>query len=155
MQTLELTEFGKILSEELSGGLRQRILIAMTIACDVDLMYLTSLRIGLDPVGRRRVWNELIRLKEEEGRTIVLTTHYMDEAEALSDEHAIIDHRAGDGKGDSGGSAIQASELEDKGRRRGRVFGHRARIVWEGDQGRQPAEALCGRRDRGDSAERR
>jgi ABC-2 type transport system ATP-binding protein len=91
MQTLELTEFGRVHSEELSGGLRQRILIAMTIACDVDLMFLDEPTIGLDPVGRRRVWNELIRLKEEEGRTIVLTTHYMDEAEALSDELAIID----------------------------------------------------------------
>ncbi len=92
LQTLELTEFAKVHSEELSGGLRQRILIAMTIACDVDLMFLDEPTIGLDPVGRRKVWNELIRLKEEEEKSIVLSTHYMDEAEALSDELAIIDH---------------------------------------------------------------
>ena len=92
LETLELSEFAKVHSEELSGGLRQRILIAMTIACDVDLMFLDEPTIGLDPVGRRKVWNELIRLKEEEGRSIVLSTHYMDEAEALSDELAIIDH---------------------------------------------------------------
>ena len=92
LNTLELTEFAKVHSEELSGGLRQRILIAMTIACDVDLMFLDEPTIGLDPVGRRKVWNELIRLKEEERRSIVLSTHYMDEAEALSDELAIIDH---------------------------------------------------------------
>jgi ABC-2 type transport system ATP-binding protein len=91
MKTLDLTEFAKVRSEELSGGLRQRILIAMTIACDVDLMFLDEPTIGLDPLGRRKVWNELIRLKEEEGRTIVLTTHYMDEAEAISDELVIID----------------------------------------------------------------
>jgi ABC-2 type transport system ATP-binding protein len=63
----------------------------MTIACDVDLMFLDEPTIGLDPVGRRKVWNELIRLKREEKKTIVLTTHYMDEAEALSDELAIVD----------------------------------------------------------------
>ena len=92
LATLELDEFAKVHSEELSGGLRQRILIAMTIACDVELMFLDEPTIGLDPVGRRKVWNELIRLKQEEGKTIVLSTHYMDEAEALSDELAIIDH---------------------------------------------------------------
>jgi ABC-2 type transport system ATP-binding protein len=92
LETLELGEYAKVHSEELSGGLRQRILIAMTIACDVELMFLDEPTIGLDPVGRRKVWNELIRLKQEEGKTIVLSTHYMDEAEALSDELAIIDH---------------------------------------------------------------
>jgi ABC-2 type transport system ATP-binding protein len=92
IDTLELTEYAKVHSEELPGGLRQRILIAMTIACDAELIFLDEPTIGLDPVGRRRVWNELIRLKREEGRTVVLTTHYMDEAEALSDELAII-HR--------------------------------------------------------------
>jgi len=92
LDTLELGDYAKVHSEELSGGLRQRILIGMTIACDVELMFLDEPTIGLDPVGRRKVWNELIRLKQEEGKTIVLSTHYMDEAEALSDEPAIIDH---------------------------------------------------------------
>jgi ABC-2 type transport system ATP-binding protein len=91
LRTLDLSEVAKVNSEELSGGLRQRILIAMTIACNVELMFLDEPTIGLDPVGRRKVWNELIRLKREEKRTIVLTTHYMDEAESLSDELAIVD----------------------------------------------------------------
>jgi ABC-2 type transport system ATP-binding protein len=91
LKTLDLENVGKVHSEELSGGLRQRILIAMTIVCDVDLMFLDEPTIGLDPVGRRKVWGELIRLKNDLGRTIVLTTHYMDEAEALSDELAIMD----------------------------------------------------------------
>jgi ABC-2 type transport system ATP-binding protein len=91
LKTVELSQVAGVHSEDLSGGLRQRILIAMTIACDVELMFLDEPTIGLDPVGRRRVWNELIRLKKDEGRTIVLTTHYMDEAESLSDELAIVD----------------------------------------------------------------
>lgn len=91
LEKLDLLEFRKVHSEDLSGGLRQRILIAMTIACDAEILFLDEPTIGLDPLGRRRVWDELIRLKREEGRTIVLTTHYMDEAEALSDELVIID----------------------------------------------------------------
>jgi ABC-2 type transport system ATP-binding protein len=91
LKTVELSEVASVHSEELSGGLRQRILVAMTLACDVDLMFLDEPTIGLDPLGRRKVWNELIRLKREESKTIVLTTHYMDEAESLSDELAIVD----------------------------------------------------------------
>jgi ABC-2 type transport system ATP-binding protein len=91
LKTLDLDSVGRVHSEELSGGLRQRILIAMTIVCDVELMFLDEPTIGLDPLGRRKVWEELIRLKNEERRTIVLTTHYMDEAESLSDNLAIID----------------------------------------------------------------
>lgn len=91
LRTIELEEVASVHSEELSGGLRQRILIAMTIASDAELMFLDEPTIGLDPVGRRKVWNELIRLKRDEGKTIVLTTHYMDEAEALSDGLAIVD----------------------------------------------------------------
>jgi ABC-2 type transport system ATP-binding protein len=91
LDKLDLREFRKVHSEDLSGGLRQRILIAMTIACDVEILFLDEPTIGLDPIGRRRVWNELIRLKREQGKTIVLTTHYMDEAEALSDELVIVE----------------------------------------------------------------
>ncbi len=91
LRTLDLQGVGRVHSEELSGGLRQRILIAMTIVCDVELIFLDEPTIGLDPLGRRKVWEELIRLKNEEGKTIVLTTHYMDEAESLSDQLAIID----------------------------------------------------------------
>jgi len=91
LETLELMEVQNVRSEDLSGGMKQRVLIAMAIACDAELIFLDEPTIGLDPVSRRKVWDELIRLKTKEDRTIVLTTHYMDEAEALSDELAIID----------------------------------------------------------------
>jgi ABC-2 type transport system ATP-binding protein len=91
LKKLDLEEFKRVHSEDLSGGLRQRILIAMTVACEAEVLFLDEPTIGLDPLGRRKVWNELIRLKKEKGKTIVLTTHYMDEAEALSDELVILD----------------------------------------------------------------
>ena len=91
LEKLELSEVQNIHCEDLSGGLRQRVLIAMAIACDAELIFLDEPTIGLDPLSRRRVWDELIRLKKEEARTIVLTTHYMDEAEVISDELAIVD----------------------------------------------------------------
>jgi len=64
----------------LSGGMKQKILVAMATAVDADLLFLDEPTIGLDPVSRRQVWNLMQDLKKE-GKTILLTTHYMDEAE--------------------------------------------------------------------------
>jgi ABC-2 type transport system ATP-binding protein len=89
IQALELTEVADMNTDWLSGGLKQRVIVAMAIATDAEMIFLDEPSIGLDPLNRRRVWEQLTRLKQE-GRTIVLTTHYMDEAEALSDKLAII-----------------------------------------------------------------
>ena len=75
----------------LSGGMKQKILVAMATAVDVDLLFLDEPTIGLDPVSRRQVWSLMQDLKKE-GKTILLTTHYMDEAEILSDRIVIIDN---------------------------------------------------------------
>jgi ABC-2 type transport system ATP-binding protein len=75
----------------LSGGMKQKILVAMATAVDVDLLFLDEPTIGLDPVSRRQVWSLMQDLKKE-GKTILLTTHYMDEAEILSDKIVIIDN---------------------------------------------------------------
>ncbi len=91
MAALELTEVADKNSSWLSGGFKQRVIVAMTIATDAELIFLDEPSIGLDPVSRRKVWEQLTRLKEE-GRTIILTTHYMDEAEALSDNLAIVNN---------------------------------------------------------------
>jgi ABC-2 type transport system ATP-binding protein len=61
----------------------------MAMATAAELVFLDEPTIGLDPLNRRRVWDQLTRLKQE-GRTIILTTHYMDEADALSDRLVII-----------------------------------------------------------------
>jgi ABC-2 type transport system ATP-binding protein len=89
IEALELGEVADMNTDWLSGGLKQRVIVAMAIATDAEMIFLDEPSIGLDPLNRRRVWDQLTRLKQE-GRTIVLTTHYMDEADALSDRLVII-----------------------------------------------------------------
>jgi ABC-2 type transport system ATP-binding protein len=74
----------------LSGGMKQKILVGMAMATETPLLFLDEPTIGLDPVSRRQVWS-LIKDWKNKGRTIILTTHYMDEAELLSDSIFILD----------------------------------------------------------------
>jgi ABC-2 type transport system ATP-binding protein len=76
---------------KLSGGQKQRLAIACSIVGNPDLLFLDEPTTGLDPQSRRQLW-ELIGEFKAMGRTIVLTTHYMDEAEILCDRVAIVDH---------------------------------------------------------------
>lgn len=89
LKALELTEVADTNTDWLSGGLKQRVIVAMAVSTDAELVLLDEPTIGLDPLNRRRVWDELTRIKQE-GRTIILTTHYMDEADVLSDTLAIM-----------------------------------------------------------------
>jgi ABC-2 type transport system ATP-binding protein len=75
----------------LSGGQKQRLSVACAIVGEPQLLFLDEPTTGLDPQSRRQLW-DLITLFRSEGRTIVLTTHYMDEAERLCDRVAIVDH---------------------------------------------------------------
>lgn len=77
--------------EQLSGGQAQRLSIACTLVHDPDVVFLDEPSAGLDPQARRNVW-DVLREINTEGRTIVLTTHYMEEAEVLCDRVAIMDH---------------------------------------------------------------
>ncbi|MFP4508790.1 MAG: ABC transporter ATP-binding protein [Spirochaetaceae bacterium] len=78
-------------NKKLSGGQRQRLLLAIAIVPKPDIVFLDEPTTGLDPQARRNFW-DLIRRIQDEGSTIVLTTHYMDEAHMLCDEIAIMDH---------------------------------------------------------------
>ncbi len=75
---------------DLSGGMRQRVLLCMALIADPELLFLDEPTIGLDPLGRRQVWAAVEGLTRA-GVTVVLTTHYMDEAEHLAHQLAIIE----------------------------------------------------------------
>ena len=78
-------------NQKLSGGQRQRMLLALALVNDPDLIFLDEPTTGLDPQARRNFWN-LIKGITDDQRTVILTTHYMEEAQLLSDQIAIMDH---------------------------------------------------------------
>ncbi|MCO5188997.1 MAG: ABC transporter ATP-binding protein [Anaerolineae bacterium] len=75
----------------LSGGQKQRLFIALALLNDPDVVFLDELTTGLDPQARRSTWDLVADIRDR-GKTVVLVTHFMDEAEALCDNVAIIDH---------------------------------------------------------------
>jgi ABC-2 type transport system ATP-binding protein len=78
-------------NHKLSGGQRQRLLLAVALINDPEIVFLDEPTTGLDPQARRNFW-DLIEMVKSRGKTIILTTHYMEEAYVLCDEIAIIDH---------------------------------------------------------------
>jgi len=89
MQLMEL-EDRRDQARRLSGGLQRRLSIAMALMSDPQILFLDEPTLGLDPHARRSVWDYIRRLKGE--KTILLTTHYLEEADALADYIAIMDH---------------------------------------------------------------
>lgn len=90
LRDLRLADRAQTLVSRLSGGLRRRAMVAMTFASDADVLFLDEPTTGLDPLARREVW-EAIRAASRGGRTVLLTTHYLDEAEALSARLALVE----------------------------------------------------------------
>jgi ABC-2 type transport system ATP-binding protein len=91
LEEVQLTEKAKNQAKELSGGQRQRLSIAIGLVNEPKVLFLDEPTTGLDPQARRNLWDLVAQIKQK-GTTVVLTTHYMDEAEVLCDRIAIMDN---------------------------------------------------------------
>src|SRR5262249_14677906 len=91
MHLVQLDEKARARVGDLSGGQKQRLALACALVGDPEILFLDEPTTGLDPQARRQLWQLIIDFQRA-GRTIVLTPHYMDEAEILCDRVAIVDH---------------------------------------------------------------
>jgi ABC-2 type transport system ATP-binding protein len=91
IELMDLGEKRKSRTQELSGGQRQRLSVALALIGDPELVFLDEPTTGMDPAARRALWDVIVRLRDE-GRSVLLTTHYLEEAEILCDRIAILDH---------------------------------------------------------------
>ncbi len=92
LEFVELNEHANRLVRNFSGGMRRRLEVARALLHSPELLILDEPTIGLDPHTRARIWDYIRKVQKREGMTILLTTHYMDEAEELCDRIAIMDH---------------------------------------------------------------
>ncbi len=90
LEGMGMLPYEEIPAMVLSGGLQQRTLVAMVLATEAPFLFLDEPTLGMDPFARRQVW-EVIRRAARKGSTVLLTTHYLDEAEQLSEELAVIE----------------------------------------------------------------
>lgn len=91
LESLQLTEKADSWVGKLSGGQKQRLAVATALIGNPRILFLDEPTTGLDPQSRRQLW-EIVRTFQQKGGTVLLTTHYMDEAERLCDRLAIVDH---------------------------------------------------------------
>src|SRR2546421_12556898 len=92
LDAVELTQWRDKQVKNLSGGMRRRVEIARGLVHEPRVFFLDEPTTGLDPVSRTAVWEMLQRIKSERDLTVLITTHYMDEADKLCDRIAIVDH---------------------------------------------------------------
>jgi ABC-2 type transport system ATP-binding protein len=92
LEDLFLTDKANTLVKNLSGGMKRRLNLAMAVVHEPEIVVLDEPSEGLDPQSRRVLWRYIRSLRDDDGKTVILTTHLMDEADRLSDRVAIIDH---------------------------------------------------------------
>ena len=112
LSLVDLDEVQNVQFQNLSGGQKQKLGICLALINDTDLIFLDEPTTGLDPKARRKIW-DLIRKLKDEGKTVILTTHYLEEAEMLADRVAIMDH----GKIIAEGSPAEIINRMGKGRK--------------------------------------
>jgi ABC-2 type transport system ATP-binding protein len=91
LEKMGLTQYSKRKAEKYSGGMKRRLSLILALIHDPQIAFLDEPTVAMDPQSRHAVWDFIRELKKE-GKTVVLTTHYMEEAEALCDRVGIIDH---------------------------------------------------------------
>ena len=92
LDDLFLQEKADTMVSKLSGGMKRRLNLALAVVHEPEVVVLDEPSEGLDPQSRRVLWNYIRSMRDEEGKTVILTTHIMDEADQLSDRIGIIDH---------------------------------------------------------------
>jgi ABC-2 type transport system ATP-binding protein len=92
LEALDLTGLADRAANTLSGGQRRRLDVAIGLVHRPGLLFLDEPSTGLDPQSRANLWEHILRLRREHGMTIVLTTHYLDEADAMAERVVVIDH---------------------------------------------------------------
>ena len=92
LEAVELTQWADKPVKNMSGGMRRRVEIARGLVHEPQIFFLDEPTTGLDPVSRTAVWEMLRRIKQQRQLTVLITTHYMDEADRLCDRVAIVDH---------------------------------------------------------------
>jgi ABC-2 type transport system ATP-binding protein len=91
LEIVQLTEKRNAWVSKLSGGQRQRLAVACALVCQPDVLFLDEPTTGLDPQSRRQLWDVILKFRAG-GGTVLITTHYMEEAERLCDRVAVMDH---------------------------------------------------------------
>ncbi len=91
IRMVDLGEKATTRSKQLSGGQKQRLSVALAMVNNPDIIFLDEPTTGMDPQARRQLWEVVLDLKRQ-GKTILMTTHYMEEAEQICDRVAIVDH---------------------------------------------------------------
>ena len=112
LEALELTDLAGRKVSELSGGQRRRLDVAMGLVHAPKMLFLEEPSTGLDPQNRANLWDHILRMREQYSMTIVLTTHYLDEADSMAERVVVVDH--GEVIADDTANALKAKLAGDR-----------------------------------------
>ena len=132
LDALDLVALADRAANTLSGGQRRRLDVALGLVHRPQLLFLDEPSTGLDPQSRANLWEHILRLRREHGMTIVLTTHYLDEADSMAERVMVIDH-----------GVVIADDTAD--RLKAQLAGDRIVLVTDGDVSAGRAVEIAGR----------